>query len=290
MFEKLDACPSCGHLPFEKHLACTDHCVSGEPFVLVRCTKCKLIFTNPRPAANTLSAYYKSENYISHTNQANSPINWIYKMVRAITLRKKLRLINQKTRARTLLDFGCGTGHFINYCEQSGWAVTGLEPDEKANAIAKLGLKGTVHQELKEIKETFDIITAWHVIEHVLDLNTTLKQLSKRLKDKGFLIIAVPNCNSHDAKHYKENWAGYDVPRHLYHFTQESFQKVISKHKLKLVEIHPMKYDAYYISLLSEKYTTGKSGFLRAMRIGKKSNSLAKKTLEYSSLIYVLSK
>lgn len=290
MFEKLERCPSCRHPKLENHLICTDHSVSGEGFALVKCAKCQLICTNPRPTIDKLHSYYKNDDYISHTNQANSLINWIYKMVRHITLRQKLRFINQKMATKKLLDFGCGTGHFINYCERYGWSVTGLEPYEPVRIIAASNLKGNIYQELKEIKETFDIITAWHVVEHVFNLNDTIKQLSKRLNEKGLMIIAVPNCNSYDAKHYKEHWAGYDVPRHFYHFTQASFQKIITKHKLKLVEILPMKYDAYYVSLLSEKYISGKSNFIKALQVGRKSNRLAKKTLEYSSLIYILSK
>lgn len=290
MFEKLEACPSCGHPKLENHIICTDHSVSGESFALVKCAKCELVFTNPRPNRKNLPSYYKSEDYISHTNQANSLINWAYKIVRSVTLRNKFHLINEKIQTGKLLDFGCGTGHFINYCERHSWNATGLEPDDSARAITQTNLKGTVYKELEEIKDSFDIITAWHVIEHVPHLNETIKQLSKRLNKNGFLFIAVPNCNSYDAVHYKENWAGYDVPRHLYHFTQTSFKSTIGKLKLKLVETLPMKFDAYYVSLLSEKYATGKSSFLKAFQIGRQSNKVAKQNLEYSSLIYVLSK
>ncbi|MCP4458147.1 MAG: class I SAM-dependent methyltransferase [Cytophagales bacterium] len=290
MFEKLEECPSCGHPKFENYLICTDHSVSGESFALVKCAKCELIFTNPRPVREKLSSYYQSDEYISHTNQANNLVNWIYTLVRGKTLMNKLKLISQKYVNGKLLDFGCGTGHFIRYSEQHGWTVTGLEPNKQARKLATTNLNGAVYKKISEIKESFDIITAWHVIEHVPNLNETIKELSKRLNHKGFLFIALPNCKSYDAAHYKEKWAGYDVPRHLYHFTQNSFGALLSKHKLKLVETIPMKYDSHYVSLLSEKSTTGNRGYLKAFQIGRKSNNAAKHSLEYSSLIYVISK
>ena len=290
MFEKLDLCPSCGHPKFQNHLICTDHSVSGESFALVRCDKCELIFTNPRPTIDQVASYYQSENYISHTNRGNNLVNRAYKIVRSITLRKKLKLLNSLTDKRAHLDFGCGTGHFLDFCEGRGWASTGVEPEVNARKHVESKLKGKIYNNIQSVKRSFDIITSWHVIEHVHDLNETLKQLSKRLEKNGFLVIALPNCCSFDAEHYKESWAGYDVPRHLYHFTKTSFNALIAKHKLSLIKTLPMTYDSYYVSLLSEKYFTGKNRFLSAVRTGRKSNVLAKKNGEYSSLIYVLSK
>ena len=290
MFEKLDLCPSCGHPKFQNHLICTDHSVSGESFALVKCDKCELIFTNPRPALDQLASYYQSEDYISHTNRANNLVNQVYKIVRSITLRKKFQLINGLTEKRQLLDFGCGTGHFLHFCEGRGWTSTGVEPYLNARTQAGSNIKGKVHDNLESIRGSFDIITAWHVIEHVPDLNETLKQLTKRLEKNGFLIIALPNCCSYDAAYYKDNWAGYDVPRHLYHFTKKSFTSLIAKHKLKLIKTLPMKYDTYYVSLLSEKYINGKNRLFPAYQLGRKSNAKAKLDGVYSSLIYVLSK
>lgn len=288
MYEKLENCPVCKNTQFTNHLICTDHTVTGESFALVKCSNCKLIFTNPRPAEEKLSEYYKSDQYISHTDKANSLINVAYKIIRTHTLKKKKNLIKKYVETSSLLDFGCGTGDFLLTCKKDGWDTYGFEPDENASDISKQkGLE--VISEIEKL-DLVNAITAWHVIEHVSNLKEVIKLLTKKLKKGGVFIIAVPNNNSYDAIYYKENWAAYDVPRHLYHFTQKSFGKLIAESKLKLIDTLPMKFDSYYVSLLSEKNKSGKSNILNALRVGLKSNREAKKTGEYSSLIYVLQK
>ncbi|WP_420317222.1 class I SAM-dependent methyltransferase [Ekhidna sp.] len=289
MYEKLEACPICKNTQFQNHIICDDHSVSKESFALVECTKCNLVFTNPRPEEKHLHKYYNSDNYISHTDKANNLINLIYKLVRKYTLRQKLSLVNSLTKkSKLLLDYGCGTGDFIKLCNQNKWQAFGYEPDDIARSIAQ-SKNNTIIERLSEIKQPVDIITAWHVIEHVSDLSQTIKSLKKKLKDGGHMILALPNHKSYDSEYYKEYWAGYDVPRHLYHFDQESLSNLASKHKLKLVKVHPQKFDSYYVSLLSEKYK-GHHGFMNALKIGYKSNQKAKNNNQYSSLIYILRK
>lgn len=292
MYEKLDECPSCKHPQFANYKICKDHSVSGESFALVICQNCKLIFTTPRPSESHIHAYYQSENYISHTNKANNLTNLIYKQVRNITLRQKVALIKRYTTGKHLLDYGCGTGTFLDYCQSKRYMVDGFEPNPKASAIAsdQLGKQVATNTAQLQGKATYDVITAWHVIEHVHHLMDTITSLRKLLKPKGVLFIAVPNINSYDAKHYDANWAAYDVPRHLYHFNKKSFTHFAKQAKLHIQHIHPMKFDAYYVSLLSEKYRNSNSQFLNAFKTGYKSNKLARKTGEYSSLIYVLTK
>jgi len=289
MYEKLEVCPSCKNTNFKNYLICSDHSVSGESFALSKCTKCELVFTNPRPDEEALPKYYESKEYISHTNKANSFINLIYKIARHFTIRSKIKLINSYHNKGTILDYGCGTGHFLKSCESKGWTTYGYEPDKNARAIAESnGLH--IIEKIKKTNAKYDIITAWHVIEHVSDLRKTIKKLRSALNENGHLIIAVPNIESYDARYYKENWAAYDVPRHLYHFNQKSFGKLIAKSKLTMVKTLPMKLDAYYISMISEKYINGKNNLLSALRIGRLSNKEAKKSGEYSSLIYILKK
>ncbi|MDH5366846.1 MAG: class I SAM-dependent methyltransferase, partial [Cyclobacteriaceae bacterium] len=230
MYEKIEHCPVCSSSDFTNEIICNDHTVTNEKFAIVKCDNCQFLFTNPRPDVNTLEKYYDSDLYISHNSKGNTVVNRIYKFARFFTLRKKEKLIKRKVSADlTLLDYGCGTGHFISYCSKKGWNVSGVEPNNNARTIANGITKNNVVESIEKLnnKSTYQIITLWHVLEHVPDLNILIKKLTEKLDKKGSLIIAVPNPNSLDAKIYKQYWAGYDVPRHLYHFTQDSIKQLM---------------------------------------------------------------
>ena len=289
MYEKLEVCPVCKHTDFKNFLICTDHSISGESFALNQCTKCSVVFTNPRPSESALPKYYEDPNYISHQNKSTNLINFVYKLVRNYTLSRKVRLLQKYSAGTTVLDYGCGTGDFLATCQKKGYTTYGYEPNPLAREQAES--KGlTVVEDIKKIKDDVDIITAWHVLEHVSELRKTVKILRKKLSKTGILVIAVPNLNSHDSAYYKEYWAALDVPRHLYHFTQHSFGKLLEATKLKLIHTIPMHFDSYYVSLLSEKYKNQKDNYFQALKRGYLSNQKAKKTGEYSSLIYVVRK
>jgi 2-polyprenyl-3-methyl-5-hydroxy-6-metoxy-1,4-benzoquinol methylase len=289
MYEKLEECPSCKHSKFSNHIICKDFTVSGESFALMECNECSLIITNPRPDSANIGKYYDDSNYISHTNQANSPINAVYKAVRSITLTQKRNLIKKYATGTNLLDFGCGAGVFIDYMQNQRYSVEGYEPHSTTAQAAKELTRTNIHTDLKQLKKKrYQVITAWHVLEHVHDLKDTLVTLRKSLTNDGVLFVAVPNHKSYDAQFYKENWAAYDVPKHLYHFNQASLKRLAKKCKLQVLDIHPMKFDSYYVSLLSEKNKNAKTNYFAALRTGFISNQKAKETGEYSSLIYVL--
>ena len=292
MLQTIQTCPLCNGGHFQSTLVCKDHLVSKKEFTIVKCDNCGFLFTNPKPTDETLGDYYKGDQYISHTNKGNSPINWVYKLVRNYTLGKKLDLINKYQRHGKILDYGCGTGHFLNKCKTNNWESFGVEPDDDARNIATDQIGGTIANSLNQIQEhSFNVITLWHVLEHVTDLNQTMQSLVQKLSDDGTMIIAVPNPNSYDAQAYKEEWAAYDVPRHLYHFTQETIAKLAKKHNLKLVETRPMIFDSYYVSMLSEKNIHGSLKPLRSLLNGYTSNSYAyQNNNNYSSLIYIFSK
>lgn len=290
MYEKLDLCPLCGHTKFTNYMICDDHTVTAESFALVKCEKCTLVFTNPRPTLNELSKYYQSSEYISHTDRANSLFHIIYKLVRNYTLRQKSRLVTSISNGQgKILDYGCGTGDFLKAMLKQGWEGHGYEPDVKAASIANAKTGESIISTIDKIDNNYDVITAWHVIEHVSELLDTMRKLKKALKAEGHLIIAVPNYQSYDAQYYREYWAAYDVPRHLYHFDRTSMKELARLLKLKLVDTIPMKFDSYYVSMLSEKYKNG-GHVMRAAKIGYQSNHHAKRSNEYSSLIYILKK
>jgi 2-polyprenyl-3-methyl-5-hydroxy-6-metoxy-1,4-benzoquinol methylase len=293
MYERLDECPACKGTEFKNHLICKDTLVSQESFAIVKCKDCKILFTNPRPDAASLPAYYQSDDYISHTNKGNNLINLIYKIVRNFTIRSKYSIITQKIKNGKILDVGCGTGDFLHYCQKKSWEVTGVETNPIARELTKeKGIKNiySSYQEIEE-NETFDVITLWHVLEHIPDLTEAINTFKKSLKKDGLLVIALPNRDSLDALVYNENWAAYDVPRHLYHFNQESFGKLMKKNKLKIIQIQPMKWDAFYISLLSEKIQHNKINYLKAIKQGWDSNKWAEKNNgNYSSLTYIVQK
>lgn len=282
-------CPVCNSEDLQKEMKCNDFLVTGEEFTLVTCSSCKFKFTNPRPEDGDLGKYYKSENYISHTNTKQGLISKLYHLVRSYTLKKKVRMISEYVSRGTILDYGCGTGMFLNACKQAGFTTFGVEPDSGAREIAKgLGLN-VVESKLKLEQGTkFDIITLWHVLEHVTDLDVTVERLVHHLHENGTIVIAVPNHKSFDANHYGKYWAAYDVPRHLYHFDKTSISNLMNGFSFRLIKTLPMKFDSFYVSMLSEKYKTGKTNYLKAFFIGLRSNLIASSPTDYSSVIYIL--
>jgi 2-polyprenyl-3-methyl-5-hydroxy-6-metoxy-1,4-benzoquinol methylase len=293
MYKKITKCPLCKSKDIRNLIICEDHLVSGESFAINVCADCTFKFTNPRPINEALHKYYQSEHYISHTSKANSLRHFLYKTIRSYTLKKKLKLVNSLSNKGNILDVGCGTGEFLKTCSNANWNIHGIEPDQKAREKAEklLGIKlmDSLFNCTDEYK--YQIITLWHVLEHLPELNKTIQHLKNILSARGRLIFALPNVDSYDAKKYKEYWAAYDVPRHLYHFSQFSFKKLMKNHNLKVESIHPMKFDSYYVSLLSESYKNKFFNYSRALISGWLSNSYARKNKNnYSSLIYIVKK
>jgi 2-polyprenyl-3-methyl-5-hydroxy-6-metoxy-1,4-benzoquinol methylase len=268
-------------------MSCVDYTVSKESYELLMNPTYNMMVTLPVPS--DLENYYKSETYISHTNANKSVFDKLYQGVRKHTLQKKLSLINSfNSSEKKLLDIGSGTGDFLSTCKKKGWNVFGVEPNKEARTISEDKNVTAVTDLLLLKEDRFDVITLWHVLEHVENLLEYIEILKTKLKPDGVILIAVPNYKSFDAKHYKEYWAAFDVPRHLWHFSQESIKKLFSHVYMKVEKTIPMKFDSYYVSILSEKYKSGKNKFLKAFYIGFLSNLKARSTSEYSSLIYVI--
>ncbi len=293
--ESVPICPICSSSSFTKFLSAKDHTTTGEQFEIVKCAQCSFTLTNPRPGINSIGKYYQSEKYISHTGGSKSLFDKVYVFARTITLIWKLKLINKYKPASTILDYGCGTGEFLHHLKSHGWIATGVEPSESARQKATSLLKTLVFESIDKIKgKEFDVISLWHVLEHIHDLNEKLSSIKSLLKEDGIIFIAVPNHESPDAQKYGAYWAGYDVPRHLWHFSKGSMKKLFDKNKLELINIHPMKLDAYYVSLLSEGYKHPNQNkilnALKAIVSGLRSNLAAAKNQNHSSLIYIAKK
>jgi SAM-dependent methyltransferase len=283
-------CPICRNRQLSKYLECRDYTVSDEIFTLKKCDDCNLLITTPRP--ENLSRYYQSDDYLSHSDENKTAFSKIYSIVRQLTtawkvgiIKKYLNLYNAK-----VLDVGCGTGTFLKKCKDQGLKITGVEPSPKARAIAIKVTEANILPDLHAVSGTFDAITLWHVLEHIPDMDQQINTLVNLLKPSGILLIAVPNHESPDAKKYKSVWAGYDVPRHVWHFSQRSIGKLFERFELTHIHTIPMKLDSFYVSMLSEKYKSGSLGifqFTKGLVQGLLSNINSGKHNNYSSLIYI---
>ena len=266
-----------------------DYAITGEEFGLIYAEGEELLITDPQP--ENLDKYYRSEDYISHTDAKRNLLEKLYALIKRYTLIRKCALITTYANGKkTLLDVGAGTGDFLLKAKSRGWAISGVEPNSLArDAAAKKGV--SLQDDLSVVTdEQFQVITLWHVLEHLPKLDAKISQIISLLEKNGTLIIAVPNYKSYDAKHYKKYWAAFDVPRHLWHFSQNGITSLFQKHGMQLVKTKPMYFDAFYVCLLSEKYSTGKTNYLKAFYRGIRSNLKALATTEYSSLIYVFKK
>lgn len=269
-------------------LTCKDHLVTGEEFDLVKMQDSEILKTEPVP--ENLAKYYESKEYISHTDSSKNLQDKIYHWVKNFMLLQKLKWINEFREPGNILDIGAGTGDFLETAKLKNWKVSGVEPNSFARekAVEKgIDLKS----KLSEISSSdFDVITMWHVLEHVEDPQEYILHLDKLLNENGILVVAVPNYKSYDAVHYKNFWAAYDVPRHLWHFSQNGIKQLFSKNGFELIKTKPLVFDSFYVSLLSEKHKTGSSNFIKAFITGLFSNLRATTSGEYSSMVYFFKK
>lgn len=276
--------------PFIK---CKDYLVSQQEFNLQIDTKNQLLVTSPRPLTEDLGSYYESQEYISHQNEAKTFFEKAYVGIRNYMLIKKWRLISKYKKGQTALDIGCGTGDFITLGKELGWNVEGIEISNKAREIAITKTKTIIKKDIFDPyfdTKKYDVITLWHVLEHLENPLLILERLKQMLSPKGIIVIAVPNFKSYDAQYYGQYWAAYDVPRHLFHFSQTSIQNLANLQDMQLEAVSPLIFDSYYVSLLSEQNKYGQKKWINAFLIGFWSNFKAwsKGTKEYSSLIYIL--
>lgn len=288
-----DKCPWCQSEKAHTHLSLKDYFLTQEPFDIMVCEDCGLLYTTPKPSDEKIGDYYKSETYYSHQENKKGFIPRVYEAVKSVNLKHKIAIATQGKEPGRLLDIGCGVGDFLHFAEQNGWQCTGAEPSKDAASIAKNRIKAEIMlpKDLEKLPdESFDVITMWHVLEHVSDLQWQVNQLNRLLKKGGRLVIALPNFRSYDARYYKDKWAAYDVPRHLNHFSQNSIAKIFNINGLIQNQTQKLVWDAFYISFMSEKYRQKSLPLLRGIYRGMISNLKARKSGEWSSLVYVFEK
>jgi 2-polyprenyl-3-methyl-5-hydroxy-6-metoxy-1,4-benzoquinol methylase len=292
--ETLNHCAICNSENISAFLNCTDHFISKEEFQISRCDKCGFHFTNPRPSPDSIGPYYESNKYVSHSKTSAGLVNRLFHLSRIYTLSYKKNIVKKYCQGKSILDYGCGTGEFIGSMEKTGWNCYGIEPNPSARAMANNNCNFNVTDEsgLDNIPESsLDAISLWHVLEHVYPLQERIMTFRKLLNEKGMLFVALPNMMSYDAKRYGRYWAAWDVPRHIHHFNPASIQLLMNDHGFELIKIKPMLLDAFYISMLSEKYKNQRSKNLIAAYFGIRSNIEAFfKDRNYSSLIYIFKK
>ncbi|WP_245539736.1 class I SAM-dependent methyltransferase [Psychroflexus tropicus] len=260
-----------------------DEAYTGDEFELRKDSN-QVLYTYPKPL--TLSEYYNFGDYISHQSEKKSIINKVYNLVKKRMFQTKLKRIKDyTTKLNTVLDYGCGTGDFVEFLNHKQISAEGFEPTPLAYQKA-LSRNIPVYNKKEQLGSGYDVITLFHVLEHVEDYQATIAQLKEILKPEGNLVIAVPNYNSYDAKYYREKWAAWDVPRHLWHFSKQNIKHIAQQNELEVVDILPMPFDAYYISMISESYK-GNPKVLGLWR-GWLSNLKAKSTKEYSSNMFIL--
>lgn len=290
--KEIQNCPICSSNEFDLSLRVKDYSTSQEEFTICKCNNCGFLFTNPIPNEEEIGRYYENPNYISHTNSSAGLFGRAYQFFRNRALKQKLSWISKHKQKGLIVDYGSGTGEFLNYCHINGWTTKGFEIAHTAREMSKenYGLDVEDPNAFVNISNgSVDVITLWHVLEHLPDLQDAVELLLSKLKKEGLLVLALPNPESFDAEYYGKYWAAWDVPIHFYHFKKQDIQRLANQQGLDLIETIKMPFDSYYVSLLSEEYKRGSKNWLKAAYTGWKSNRNAGKE-NSSSLTYILKK
>jgi SAM-dependent methyltransferase len=291
-----NSCPLCASQDISHFLNCIDHLVTNEEFEICKCGNCGFAFTQDHPEEPEAGHYYESEDYISHSNTKKGITDRAYQVVRNIMLRKKMKLVGKMAglTAGKLLDIGSATGHFLNIMKLSGWDVKGIEINKKAReySVNSFNAEALPPENIDTLPDaSFDCITLWHVLEHFHEPFKYMDEIRRLLKPGGLCFIALPDSGSFDCRHYREDWAAYDVPRHLWHFNRSTFSLFAGTSNFKINAIRNLPFDVFYISILSEKYKGTLfpvfSGLLNGVIFSLKS---AVNRRGFSSVIYILRK
>lgn len=290
---EIEKCPVCSKKNFSHYLDTEDYFFTKEKFALSKCNSCGFVFTNPIPEVDKIGNYYETDKYLSHNSNSGGFISTVYKMVREQNLKNKYSVILKYKKEGSVIDIGSGTGEFLNYLKQRAWSTKGIEPSENARELAKKNYNIDVEEEsgLRNLaSDSYDVLTMWHVLEHVYNLDERMKTIFRLLKNNGIAIIALPMIDSPDSIKFGKYWAGLDVPRHLHHFSSKTFELLANNYNLKIIDKYPMRFDSLYVSWLSHQAMNDSLPLVRGVLSGLKSNAAANKNSNYSSMIFVLNK
>ena len=223
----------------------TDRFDKSSQYQIQRC-RCGMISTNPRLDFEELSDHYKNKNYHPQ-NRENRIFNCFYRIAQIFNNRSKKKLIQKYHCKGFLLDYGGGDGQFCRYMSRNNWNTHIYEPYLKIS-----GIKGGFVSDKKEVKSGFyDVISMFHSLEHIYDLDDAFSLISRSLIEKGVLIVSVPNYNAAERPWFKSKWIAYDVPRHVHHFTIESIKKILDKYGFEIIDYRPMYIDTIYNIIMS---------------------------------------
>lgn len=289
----MKTCPWCGTPTEKRYMRLKDYFLSQEEFEIMECEQCGLLFTAPRPAPDEIGKYYQSQEYYSHQENKKGLVPRLYEWVKSFNIKNKVKMAIGDLPKGKLLDIGCGVGDFLIHVKQKDWEVVGIEPSEDAKIIAekRLGFQPLAPKDSGSLEDAFfDVITLWHVLEHVDDLKSQTSEIYRLLKPGGRLVIALPNFQSFDCQYFKDYWAAWDVPRHLNHFSPETLKLMMKSIGFVPVDSKKLVWDAYYISFLSERYRGKSLPLVRGAWVGLQSNCKARRTGMYSSLVYLFEK
>ena len=235
-------CPVCDSNDSSLYIKLKDRFkTNNETFSLVQC-KCAFVYLSPRPNENTISKFYKNNDYSPHAETS-----LFYKIAQKISFRWKLKIISKYSinyNKPFILDYGSGKGEFADYLIKKSFDIDKYDPifTDKSTKM---------YSDSNQINKQYNIITLWHSLEHVHRLNQTLDKIYQLLSDKGVLLIAVPNINASEKQYFRDKWVAYDAPRHLYHFSSETMLKFLNKHGLEMIELKPIYQDTFYNTYLS---------------------------------------
>lgn len=265
-------CPSCNELSSELLF-------QFDKYFLIRCGHCDLGFVYPLPEIRKINEFYNEEYYQKNHDylgyQNYSDMNTVLQQ----EAKRNIRFIKKCTDGKKLLDIGCGLGSFLKEAKKSGYITSGNDISVYAKNKIEEDLKilfylGPAQKVLP--KQSFNIITAWDVLEHVFDINRMLKSIYQSLNEGGFLFLTTPNYRSWDARIFGRSWYGYKkIPEHLLFFSPKSIKYTLEKNGFSLLKVINWGFerDIFFLfnKLFANNYPAKKILFPLFSKLGKRS-------------------